>query len=107
MMPKLLATVPLMLCGAACSTSPRVEYALTDPMVLADCPRTVESPGDLPPRSVVTLPDGSAAVPLAQANARELMLTRAILAFREPWQQCRSVVIYVEDRDAELRAAGD
>jgi hypothetical protein len=48
------------------------------------------------------MPDGIAAVDLATTNKRETMLTRGILAFRSAWTKCRSVVVYVEDRDRSL-----
>lgn len=97
----MLAAALLMMSGAACST-PRVDHAAIDPLVLADCPRSVESPGELPTGAQITLPDGTLAVPQAVAVARETMLTRGLLAFRSAWTQCRSAVIYVEERQAAL-----
>lgn len=92
-----------MLCGtAACGLTPKVENAGLDPAVLGDCPRQVEAPGDLPARTPFTLPDGRTVVPIDQANARENALTGAALLFRGYWLQCRSVVVYVEQRDAAL-----
>ena len=97
---KLAIALPILF-GTACSTS-RIDHAAIDPAILADCPREVESPGELPLRATAVLPDGSLAVPIASANERELMLTRGILAFRGAWTKCRSVVIYVEDREEGL-----
>jgi hypothetical protein len=92
-----------MLCGlAACGLTPRIENAGSDPAVLDDCPRTVESPGPLPAREPFRLPDGRMVVPLDQANARENALTGAALIFRGLWVECRSVVVYIEQREAGL-----
>lgn len=87
--------------GTACSTS-RVEYVATPPEVLDDCPLTLASPGDLPTRQIITLPGGTLAVSLAEANAREEMLTTGLVVLRRAWTECKSVVEYVEQRDAEM-----
>lgn len=42
-------------------------------------------------------------VSLSSANNRENLLTDAAVRFRGAWIDCRSVVIYVEDRDRELK----
>lgn len=98
-----MVAAALMLCGtAACGLTPRIEHAPLDPAVLDDCPRTIEAPGDLPARTPFTLPDGRVVVPIDQANARENALAGAALLFRGYWIECRSVVLYVEQRDAEL-----
>lgn len=52
---------------------------------------------------VLTLPDGSKVVPYDNAVERENMLTRAALVYRDGYRACRSVVIYAEERDDELR----
>lgn len=117
MKPIVAAIVLLTVSGATCSDK-RLASAQTDPAVLAECPRGVESPGGLPAREIVTLPAGtvltlpdgsqrtlpreSQFVPLADANARENMLVRGALVFRDAYGKCRSVVIYVEDRDRAL-----
>lgn len=98
-----LAIVALTLFGtAACGLTPRIENAGLDPAVLDDCPRSVEAPGDLPARVPFRLPDGRLVVPIEQVNARENALTGAALLFRGYWLECRSVVVYVEQRDKQL-----
>lgn len=105
MRPMLLATLLLMLSGTACSTNRVVEGGL-DRAKLAECPRTIEAPGELVEREVLTIPDGRFAgmevVPVGNANERENMLARGALVFKDGWLKCKSVVIYVEDRDGEL-----
>ena len=91
------------MCGTAgCSISPRVESAGLDPGKLAECPRTVEAPGDLPGRTPFMLDNGMWVVPLDQADARENSLTGAALLFRGMWVQCVSVVRYAEDVQAGM-----
>lgn len=98
-----MATAALMLFGtAACGLTPRIEHAPLDPAVLADCPRTIEAPGDLPARTPFQLPDGRVVVPIDQVNSRENALTAAAVLFRGHWIQCRSVVVYVEQLDKKL-----
>jgi hypothetical protein len=80
-----------------------VQNAGADPAVLDDCPLTVARPGDLPPRAVFALPDGRRVVLESEANARENMLVRGAVAYRGAWLGCRSVVIYVRERDARLK----
>lgn len=79
-----------------------VNSASTDPAVLQACPLRVESPGALPARVPVQLADGSWAVPMDQADSRENMLTKGALAFRGAWLGCKSVVLFVKERDAQL-----
>lgn len=94
-----------MLCGAAgCSTTPRVESAGLDPAVTATCPLTIASPGALPALHPFDLPDGRTVAPLDEVNARENMLAQGALVLRGGYVQCRSVVIYAEDRDQALAA---
>ena len=98
-----MAALLLMTCGiVGCGINPPINSAATDPAVLEACPRRVESPGALPARVPVQLSDGSWAVPVDQADSRENMLTKGALAFRGAWIGCKSVVQFVEDRDAKL-----
>lgn len=72
---------------------------------MASCPRELDAPGgavDLPARDIVEV-DGRQLVPIDQANVRENLLLSGAIVFRGGWLACRSVVIYAEDRDAELR----
>lgn len=48
-----------------------------------------------------TLPDGRTVVPIEQANDRENMLVEAAVLYRGAWVQCRNVVVYVEEVDAQ------
>lgn len=101
-----MAVVPLMMCGAACGTTPRVENASIDPAVLKDCPREITAPGELVAREELIITEGRYAgmrvVPVANANERENMLVRGALVYKDGYLKCRSVVIYVEDRDQHL-----
>lgn len=101
-MRKLMAIALLTVFGTACSNNERIRSAPIDKAVLDDCPREVMAPGELPARTPFRLPDGRIVVPIEQANARENMLVSGALVFRGAWLQCRSVVIYVEDRDERL-----
>lgn len=74
--------------------------------VTAKCPRTITAPGELVNREVLTLPDGSKVVPIGNADARENMLVRGALVYRDGYRACRSVVIYAEERDDVLREGG-
>lgn len=92
---------------AACST-PRTKNADIDRGITAQCPRTIFAPGALIEQEVLVIPDGTFAgmkvVPLGNAAKRENMLMRGALAYRKGYQACRSVVIYIEDRDDALAA---
>lgn len=68
----------------------------------AQCPRSIAAPGNLPPSESFILPDGREVVPIGNVTARENMLLRGALVYKEGYQACRSVVIYVEKRDDEL-----
>lgn len=91
---------------AGCSISPRVKNAGTDPAVLATCPRTVTAPGELVGVTVLVIPDGQFAgmrvVPDGNRIERENMLLRGATVYKGAYEACRSVVIYVEDRDVSL-----
>lgn len=94
--------LPTMFGTAGCGINPRVDSAPLDRAKLEECPRAVHSPGVLPDRHPFTLDDGRVVVPIGEVNARENMLTQGALVFKGAWVQCRSVVIYVEDRDERL-----
>ena len=95
-----MVTALSMLFGAACST--RSDIATMDQARLNECPRSVEGPGELPEQEMFQLDDGRWVVPIENVNEREGMATQAALIFRGAYVQCRSVVIYVEDWQAEL-----
>lgn len=99
----LAAALPMMLGTAACSTN-RADLGL-DRAVTASCPRTIAAPGELVAMTVLTLPDGARVVPIENAVARENMLTRGALVYRDGYRACRSVVIYAEERGDRMRAA--
>lgn len=94
----LLLTMPGM---AACSTD-RPDLGL-DRSVTATCPRAIAAPGDLIALDTLVLPDGRKVVPFDTVVKRENMLTRGALVYRDGYRACRSVVIYAEERDDELR----
>lgn len=100
------ALLPMTFGMAGCST-PRTTNAGIDRSITAQCPRQVFAPGDLAAQEVLTIPDGQYAgmtvVPHGNAVERENMLVRGALAYREGYRACRSVVIYVEDRDDALQ----
>ena len=89
----------------ACST-PRTKNAEIDRSITAQCPRMITAPGELAEATVLVIPDGQFAgmrvVPDANRIERENMLLRGATAYRDGYRACRSVVIYVEDRDAQL-----
>jgi len=98
----LLAAALPTICGtAACSTtSPDLGL---DRAVTATCPRSIAAPGELPASEAFTLPDGREVVPVGNVKARENMLLRGALVYRDGYRACRSVVIYAEERDAVLK----
>lgn len=99
----LAAALPMIFGTAACSTtSPDLGL---DRAVTATCPRSIAAPGELPPSEAFTLPDGRKVVPIGNAVARENMLLRGALVYRDGYRACRSVVIYAEERDEALRAS--
>lgn len=91
-----------MICGMAACSTPSPDLGL-DRSVTATCPRSIAAPGELVVMEVLTLPDGSKVVPYGNAVERENMLTRGALVYRDGYRACRSVVIYAEERDDELR----
>lgn len=103
---KLMAALPLTMFGAACGIDPKIESAAFDPAVLETCPRTIAAPGELVARQELVITEGQYAgmrvVPVENANERENMLVRGALVFKDGYLKCRSVVIYVEDRDKQL-----
>lgn len=94
-----------MICGAAACSTPSPDLGL-DRGITASCPRSIAAPGELAARESFTLPDGRVVVPIGNADARENMLVRGALVYRDGYRACRSVVIYAEERDAVLRKAG-
>ena len=92
-----MAAAVSMLLGAGCSTE-RPRSAALDPAVTATCPRSVDSPGALPQLAPFTLEDGRVVVPVDQVRERERMALAAALIFKGAWLECRSVVIYAEER---------
>ncbi|WP_132469378.1 hypothetical protein [Novosphingobium sp. ST904] len=99
-----MAALLLTTCGiTACGIEPkRIETAQTDRATLDQCPRSVTSPGALPTRQTILLADGRQAIEVSEADARENMILSGALVFKRAWTDCRSVVIYVEERDAKL-----
>lgn len=83
-----MAALLLTTFGSGCGATGRIESAGADPAVLAQCPRAVEAPAQL--------------VPGPPSVERENALTVGMLAFRGAWLACRSVVIWVEDRDRKM-----
>lgn len=70
--------------------------------MLEQCPLVVAAPGALPARHPFALEDGRIVVPIEEANARENMLVSGALVFKGAWVECRSVVVYVGERDVQL-----
>lgn len=77
-----------------------------DRSVTAECPRTINAPGELVDAIVLVIPDGQFAgmkvVPDVNRIERENMVLRGATAYRDGYRACRSVVIYVENRDDDL-----
>lgn len=93
-----------MLSGTACSPTIQKERIDLDPSQLESCPRTVESPGELPDEGAFQVEvDGGLVwvVPIEKAHRREGLLVQGALVFRGAWLRCRSVVIYVETVTSE------
>jgi hypothetical protein len=97
-----MAVVLPTICGMAGCSTKRTEHAPLDRSVMAECPREILAPGALVEREILVLEDGRQVVPFGNAVERENMLLRGALVYREGYRACRSVVIYVEQRDEAL-----